>query len=65
MLTLLLAKTYGQTEKWTGIKCKTINQKLYDRNLNFETCFAYCVSTGGYGDCELNRDGHGECRCEY
>lgn len=55
--------TDGQ-KKWTGLKCKLISEKLLNRALGFDTCFAYCVSTGGYGECKL-RYGNGECRCEY
>lgn len=53
-----------EVEKWTGLKCGLINEKLLDSTLKFETCFAYCVSTGGYGECSL-RNGQGECKCEY
>lgn len=63
VLGLLFSTTAGEI-KWTGLKCGIINQKLLNRNLNFKTCFAYCVSTGGYGECSLNK-GFGECRCEY
>lgn len=64
VLALLLTKATSEIKKWTGLKCGIINEKLLDRTLKFKTCFAYCVSTGGYGECTLN-NGHGECRCEY
>lgn len=65
---IMVASVYGdEVPYWTGQKCGVESNKLYDRQLGYDTCTDYCKGSNENpkllsGRCEIN-NGYGECKC--